>query len=119
MVSGMRGDFRWGLDEGMNVHKYLVLLILLSLLVFTNFSSAQAISGALRGQVTDPSGAAVTNATVVMTPSAGAPVTTQTDSQGMYDFKGVPSGKYTLNVIAEGSRCMRTITWTSPTNLCG
>jgi hypothetical protein len=86
----------------MNVHKYEVLLILLSLLLSTNFLSAQAISGALRGQVTDPSGAAITNATVVMTPSAGSPVTTQTDSQGMYDFKKLPPGKYTLNVIAEG-----------------
>src|ERR1700730_5753440 len=99
---GMSGDFRWGQGEGMKAHKYVVLLILLSLLLFTNFSSAQAISGALRGQVTDPSGAAITNATVVMTPSAGAPVTTQTDSQGMYEFKGLPPGKYTLNVIAEG-----------------
>ena len=86
----------------MNVRKYVVLLIFLSLLLFTNSSSAQAISGTLRGQVTDPSGAAITNATVVMTPPAGSPVTTQTNSQGMYEFKGLPSGKYTLNVIAAG-----------------
>jgi hypothetical protein len=58
----------------MNVHKYVVLLILLSVLLFTNFSSAQAISGALRGQITNPSRGAITNATVVMTPSVGSPV---------------------------------------------
>jgi hypothetical protein len=102
MVSGVSGGFHWGLGERMNVHKYVVLLFLLSLLLFTTFSLGQAISGALRGQVTDPSGAAITNASVVMTPSAGSPLTTHTDSQGMYEFKGLPSGKYTLNVIAEG-----------------
>ena len=37
-----------------------------------------------------------------MTPPAGSPVTTQTNSQGMYEFKGLPPGKYTLNVIAQG-----------------
>ena len=99
MVSGMKWRLCWELDEGMNVD---MLLILLSVLLFTTLSSAQAIAGALRGQITDPSGAAITNATVVLTPSAGSPVTTQTDSQGMYELKGLPSGKYTLNVIAEG-----------------
>ena len=29
-------------------------------------------------------------------------MTVQTDSQGMYEFKRLPPGKYTLNVIAEG-----------------
>src|SRR5450755_4152328 len=90
-------------NPGMKVNSYVGLLItLFSLLLFTNLASAQAVSGALRGQVTDPSGAAITNATVVMTSPAGSPVTTQTDSQGMYEIKGLPSGKYTLNVIAEG-----------------
>ena len=37
-----------------------------------------------------------------MTPPAGSPLTTQTNSQGMYEFKGLPPGKYTLNVIAQG-----------------
>jgi hypothetical protein len=86
----------------MNVHRYAKLFVALSVLLFTNFSSAQSTSGALRGQVTDPSGAAVRNATVVMTPATGSPVQTQTDSEGLYEFKDLPSGKYTLNVIAEG-----------------
>lgn len=63
---------------------------------------AQSASGSLRGQVTDPSGAAITNADVVMTAATGSPVTTQTNSQGMYEFKNLPPGKYTLNVVAQG-----------------
>jgi Carboxypeptidase regulatory-like domain/TonB dependent receptor len=87
----------------MKVDKYAGLFItLFSFLLFTNLSLAQPASGALRGQVTDPSGAAITSATVVMTPPTGSPVTTQTNSQGMYEFKGLPPGKYTLNVIAQG-----------------
>src|SRR6266446_5168145 len=87
----------------MKFHKYAGLLnIFFSLLLFANVSLAQSASGVLRGQVTDPSGAAVTNATVVMTPPASSPLTTQTNSQGMYEFKGLPPGKYALNVIAQG-----------------
>jgi Carboxypeptidase regulatory-like domain/TonB dependent receptor len=87
----------------MKVEKYIGLLItLFSLLLFSNLSLGQAASGALRGQVTDPSGAAITNANVVMTPAAGSPVTVQTNAQGMYEFKLLPPGKYTLNVIADG-----------------
>ncbi len=87
----------------MKVDKYASLFIIFFWwLLFTNLALAQAAAGDLRGQVTDPSGAAITNATVVMTPPTGSPVTTQTNSQGMYEFKGLPPGKYTLNVIAQG-----------------
>jgi len=67
-------------------------------------ATAQTSSGALRGQVTDPSGAAITNANVALTPAAVAstPLTTQTDGQGLYAFQGLAAGKYTLNVIAQG-----------------
>lgn len=58
--------------------------------------------GSLRGQVTDPSGAVVSAATVVMTPGNGAPVAVQSNSQGMYEFKSLPPGKYTLTVVAQG-----------------
>jgi hypothetical protein len=61
---------------------------------------AQAPSGALRGQVTDPSGAAIAHATVVMTPATGSPVVVQSDGQGMYEFKTLPAGKYSLTVAA-------------------
>src|SRR5579863_2602739 len=63
---------------------------------------AQAPAGALRGQVTDPSGAAIAGATVVMTPATGSPVAVQSNPQGMYEFKALAAGKYSLTVVAQG-----------------
>jgi hypothetical protein len=64
--------------------------------------TAPAGSGALRGQVTDPSGAAISGATVVMTPATGSPIAVQTNGQGQYEFKALPAGKYSLTVVAQG-----------------
>ncbi len=63
-----------------------------------------ATGGNLRGQVTDPSGAAISNANVIMTPAAvsSTPIKTQTDGQGAYQFKGLAPGQYSLTVVAEG-----------------
>jgi len=77
-----------------------VILLLLALLSFP--AAAQNSSGSLHGQVTDPSGAVISNATVIMTPATGAPVTAQTNAQGNYEFKSLPAGKYTLTVVAQG-----------------
>src|SRR6266567_6241111 len=63
---------------------------------------AQTPSGALRGQVTDPSGAAIPNASVNITSATGSPITTQSNAQGMYEFKALSAGKYTLTVAAQG-----------------
>jgi len=67
-------------------------------------AASQAGSGILRGQVTDPSGAAIAKANVVMTPAAisSTPITTQTDGQGLYEFKGLAAGQYSLTVVAQG-----------------
>src|SRR5271154_1985083 len=67
-------------------------------------AATPAAAGTLRGQVTDPSGAAIANANVVMTPAAisSSPITTQANGQGFYEFKGLPAGQYTLTVVAEG-----------------
>ena len=65
-------------------------------------SVGQTTTGALRGQVTDPSGAAITGATVVMTPATGSPTTAQTNAQGMYEFKTLAAGQYSLTVVAQG-----------------
>lgn len=74
----------------------------LLLLLCTNFSFAQNTVGSLRGQVTDPSGAAISGASVIMTPPTGAPIVVQSNAQGMYEFKSLPSGNYILTVAATG-----------------
>ena len=58
--------------------------------------------GVLRGQVTDPSGAAVVGATVLLTTPSGAAMDTTTNKDGGYEFKDLASGKYELKAIAQG-----------------
>ena len=86
----------------MKLHRSLNFLLFFLIFVLAGASLAQTSTGALRGQVTDPSGAAITGATVVMTPASGSPVTAQTNSQGMYEFKGLAPGQYSLTVVAQG-----------------
>jgi len=77
-------------------------ITLLFLLLPATALLAQTASGSLRGQVTDPSGAAIPNASVIMTPATGSPIVIQSNGQGMYEFKTLPAGKYTLTVAATG-----------------
>jgi hypothetical protein len=86
----------------MKVKQASFVLTIVSLFLAASFALAQASSGSLRGQVTDPSGAAIANANVVMTPATGAPIPVQSNGQGMYEFKGLAPGTYTLNVVADG-----------------
>jgi hypothetical protein len=87
----------------MKVEKYMRFFVIVSLF-FLSISAvwAQTASGSLHGQVTDPSGAAITGATVIMTPATGSPVPVQSTAQGLYEFKSLPAGKYTLTVAAQG-----------------
>src|SRR5690349_18282859 len=65
---------------------------------------AQAVTGAqVSGQVTDPTGAAVPDATVVMTQTeTHFSRSTNTDSQGSYNLPNLPVGPYILSVTAQG-----------------
>src|SRR5258708_21160675 len=81
--------------------KQFVFLVL-SLLVFLTTAFAQTPTGTLRGQVTDPSGAAVANATVVLLPAEGASSTATTSRDGFFEVKPVVPGKYTVQVFAQG-----------------
>jgi len=74
----------------------------LSVLCSSGALLAQTGGTALRGQVTDPSGAAISGATVVMTPATGSPLTATADSQGMYEFKALAPGTYSMTVVAQG-----------------
>ncbi len=89
----------------MKVRKCLgFAVIFLSLQLCAQTPVTPAATGALRGQVTDPSGAAIANASVIMTPAAvsSSPITAQTNGQGLYEFKGLAPGQYSLTVVAQG-----------------
>jgi len=86
----------------LTTERYVRLILLFLLFISLSASFAQTATGALRGQVSDPSGAAITGASVVMTPATAAPVVVQTNAQGMYEFKGLAEGQYTLTVVAQG-----------------
>jgi len=61
-----------------------------------------ASQGTIRGQITDPSGAAVAGAAVVMMASDGTFTTGKTTQTGTYEIKGLAPGSYTLTINADG-----------------
>src|SRR5580700_6148308 len=76
----------------------------IALLAFiASHAFAQApIPGALHGQVLDPSNAAVTGATVLLTDAAGHSTGATTDQQGAFDLKNLAPGKYKVEIFAKG-----------------
>ena len=65
----------------------------------------QAINGNIVGTVTDPSGAAVSNADVTATnPATGFTVTAKTNETGGYRFDNLPVGDYRVTTRAAGFR---------------
>src|ERR1700740_489970 len=85
----------------MNVKKFGYLAAIW-LFLSCAISLAQTPAGNLHGQVADPSGAAISGASVVLTPATGSPIVVQSNAQGLYEFKNVAPGKYTLTVAATG-----------------
>jgi hypothetical protein len=67
-----------------------------------NAGQAPVATGTLRGQVTDPSGAAVVGATVLVTMPNGAATTATTNRDGVFEVTGLAPGKYGIKVIAPG-----------------
>ena len=87
----------------MKVERFVRFVVIgFSFLVLVGPLFAQTSSGVLRGVVTDPSGAAIPGASVIMTPTTGSPIVIKSNSQGTYEFKDVPAGKYMLTVAADG-----------------
>jgi hypothetical protein len=63
---------------------------------------AQSQPGSLRGQVTDPSGAVVTDAVVTATAPGGQTISAKTDHEGNYEIGPLPPGKYAVSARAKG-----------------
>jgi hypothetical protein len=60
-------------------------------------------TGSIRGTVTDPTGAAIANASVTATSTATGTVRTiTTNESGIYVFPNLPIGSYTLKISASG-----------------
>src|SRR5258706_213996 len=63
----------------------------------------QAVTGAITGVVTDPSGAVVVGASVTAENTATAVKTpTQTNGSGVYTIRFLPIGTYTVTIEAKG-----------------
>src|SRR5580700_7577931 len=86
--------------NGMIFSKRVVLLVLLVLAVSAALMAQTP--GSLKGQVLDPSGAAVPGATVTLSGPNGVVKVAQSDNNGAYSVVGLPPGKYTIRVIAAG-----------------
>ena len=77
--------------------------VLLLLLAFTLAVSAQESSAAITGKITDPSGAAISSATITAKDADRATVwTTKTNEEGVYRFARLPIGRYEIKVEASG-----------------
>src|SRR5437879_7714575 len=63
---------------------------------------AQSNTGVIHGTVTDPSGAAVTKANVILVAPDGQTNTAATSRSGYYEFKELPPGRYSVTVTAPG-----------------
>jgi hypothetical protein len=59
-------------------------------------------TGTLRGQVTDPSGSSIANATVIVATPTGNAITATTNREGIYEIKNLAPGKYGVKVISQG-----------------
>ncbi len=80
-----------------------ILFAVAVLLTATVTASAQEVTAAINGTVTDPSGAAVSNATVIATDlDRGVKTTTKTNADGVYTFPRLPVSRYEVRVEAPG-----------------
>jgi Carboxypeptidase regulatory-like domain/TonB dependent receptor-like, beta-barrel len=92
----------------MEVRSFLKLHCILIILCFVLgpagnlMGQVPAGTGTLHCAVTDPSGAAVTDATVLVTSDSGATSAARASNDGSYVVAGLAPGKYKLQVIAKG-----------------
>ena len=77
-------------------------IILLFALTFASSSFAQSGTAILRGQVKDPSGASVADATILVTTPGGETLTATPNHDGLYIVKGLVAGKYKVQAVAKG-----------------
>jgi len=80
---------------------WLLLAVLLSVVPL----SAQVVTGAISGRVTDTTGAVIPGATVqVQNVETGLTRNGESDAAGRYDVRNLPSGSYTVTTQRTGFR---------------
>ena len=77
-------------------------MALLLALVLGSAAFAQNRTGSVHGQIKDPSGAAIVDATVLVTTPDRQTLTATTTHDGLYEVKGLAAGTYKVQVIAKG-----------------
>jgi hypothetical protein len=89
--------------DGMEFYpRFARVLALCLVLGLASGAWAQSNTGTLHGTVTDPSGAAVTSATVIVATPDGQTKTATTNRSGGYEVSGLAPGKYSVTVTARG-----------------
>src|ERR1044071_4829379 len=84
------------------MRKKLSLLVAM-LWLFASFAAAQTITASIAGTTSDPSGAAVPNASVTATNTeTNVQTTSTTNAEGIYSFPFLRVGSYTITMEAKG-----------------
>jgi len=87
----------------MKPHPLKVAALLFLVLIFSRQSYSQQVVGAITGTVTDPTGAAVPDATVkAFNAATNLEITAQTKSNGSYVVAELPAGTYKLTITKDG-----------------
>lgn len=86
---------------------YKTIVFVLAFPVLALHLNAQPAGGSVHGQVTDSSGAVITDTTVVAESAAGPSIRVKTDRLGNYSFQNLPQGQYTINIVSHGFAAYR------------
>ncbi len=87
----------------MNLVRLFASGLLAGTLVFATSPLGAATGGSISGVITDPSGAVIPGATLVLVNTArGTAYTVVSGSDGMYTFPNLPVGPYKLTITAPG-----------------
>ncbi len=81
-----------------------LLIVILVIVISATFGYAQVTStGSLSGTVTDPQGAVVPGASVVVkNVASGQEFTTETNSEGAFNVPSLKEGEYTATITKQG-----------------
>jgi len=84
------------------VRFYRTATVSIAVLLCAACLRAQTATGTLDGQVTDPSGSAVPNATVIVTGDKGQTASAKSGRDGTYEVRGLSPGTYAVKADAKG-----------------